>query len=110
MLINFKTQNETNTDPLPNEFVIMLKEMFRDMSNHTISNKITPHENLRTKWNLTSLADYQLGRMLSAWQNLGIHEFSRKYHRSTTDHEEVEILHIAEESILELREYYKALD
>ena len=50
MLINFKTHNETNTDPLPNEFVIMLKEMFRDMSNHTISNKITPPENLRIKF------------------------------------------------------------
>ena len=110
MLINFKTHNETNTDPLPNEFVILLKEMFRDMSNHTISNKIRPPENLRAKWNLISMADYQLGRVLSAWQNLGIREFSRKYHRSTTDHEDVEIWHIAEESILELREYWKTLD
>ncbi len=110
MLINFKTHNETNTDPLPNEFVILLKEMFRDMSNHTISNKIRPPENLRVKWNLTSMADYQLGRMLSAWQNFGIREFSAKYHRSTTDHEDIEIGHIAEESILELREYYKTLD
>ena len=110
MLINFKTHYETNTDPLPNEFTVMLKEMFRDMSNHTISNKIRPSEKLIVKWNLTSMADYQLGRMLSAWQNFGIREFSRKYHRSTTDHEEVEIWHIAEESILELREYYKTLD
>ena len=110
MLINFKTHNETNTDPLPNEFVIMLKEMFRDMSNHTISNKITPPENLRIKWNLISMADYQLGRMLSAWQHFGIREFSLKYHRATTDHEDVEIWHIAEESVLELREYYKILD
>ena len=110
MLINFKTHNETNTDPLPNEFVIMLKEMFRDMSNHTISNKIIPPENLRIKWNLTSMADYQLGRMLSAWQNFGIREFSLKYHRSTTDHQDIEIWHIAEKSVLELREYYKTLD
>ena len=110
MLINFKTHTETNTDPLPDEFVIMLKEMFRDTSNHTISNKIRPPENLRTKWNLTSMADYQLGRMLSAWQLLGIREFSLKYHRSTTDHQDVEIWHIVEESILELREYYKTLD
>ena len=110
MLINFKTHTETNTDPLPDEFVIMLKEMFRDTSNHTISNKIRPPENLRTKWNLTSMADYQLGRMLSAWQLLGIREFSLKYHRSTTDHQDVEIWHIAEESVLELREYYKTFD
>ena len=110
MLINFKTHYETNTDPLPNEFTVMLKEMFRDMSNHTISNKIRSPENLRAKWNLISMADYQLGRVLSAWQNLGIREFSRKYHRSTTDHEDVEIWHIAEESILELREYCKTLD
>ncbi len=110
MLINFKTHNETNTDPLPDEFVIMLKEMFRDMSNHTISNKIRPPENLRVKWNLTSMADYQLGRMLSAWQNFGIREFSAKYNRSTTDHQDIQIWHIAEESILELREYYKTLD
>ena len=110
MLINFKTHTETNTDPLPDEFVIMLKEMFRDTSNHTISNKIRPPENLRTKWNLTSMADYQLGRMLSAWQLLGIREFSLKYHRSTTDHEDVEIWHIVEESVLELREYYKTFD
>ena len=110
MLINFKTHYETNTDPLPNEFVIMLKEMFHDMARHTISNKIRPSEKLRAKWNLTSMADYQLGRTLSAWQNFGIREFSAKYHRSTTDHEEVEIWHIAEESILELREYYKTLD
>ena len=110
MLINFKTHNETNTDPLPDEFVILLKEMFRDTSNHTISNKIKPSEKLRVKWNLTSMADYQLGRMLSAWQLLGIREFSLKYHRSTTDHQDVEIWHIAEESVLELREYYKILD
>ena len=110
MLFNFKTHNETNTDPLPNEFVIMLKEMFRNISNHTISNKIRPSEKLKAKWNLTSLADYQLGRVLSAWQDLGICEFSKKYHRSTTIHEEIEIWNIAEESILELREYHKTLD
>jgi hypothetical protein len=56
------------------------------------------------------MADYQLGRMLSAWQLLGIREFSLKYHRSTTDHQDVEIWHIAEDSVLELREYYKTLD
>ena len=110
MLFNFKTHYETNTEPLPDEFVIMLKEMFRDMNNHTISNKIRPSEKLRAKWNLTSIADYQLGRTLSAWQDLGIHEFSLKYHRSTTHHEEVEIWNLAEESVLELREYHKTLD
>ena len=110
MLTNFKTHYEINTDSLPSEFVIMLKEMFQDMSNHTISNKITPPENLRTRWNLISLADYQLGRMLSAWQNFGIREFSAKYNRTTTNHEENEIWHIAEESILELREYFKTLN
>jgi hypothetical protein len=88
----------------------MLKEMFRDMSNHTISNKITPPEKLRAKWNLTSMADYQLGRMLSAWQLFGIREFFAKYNRSTTDYQDIQIWHIAEESILELREYYKTLD
>lgn len=110
MLINFKTHNETNMDPLPSEFVVSLKEMFRDMSNHTISNKIRTCEKLRAKWNLTSMADYQLGRTLSAWQDFGIRQFSLKYHRSTTDYQDVEIWHLAEESILELREYYKILD
>lgn len=110
MLINFKTHYETNTDPLPNEFVIMLKEMFHDMSNNIISNKIRPPENLRVKWNLVSMADYQTGRMLSVWQDLGIREFSRKYHRITTGHEDVQIWDIAEESFVELREYYKIMD
>lgn len=110
MLINFKTHYETNTDPLPNEFVILLKEMFRDMSRHTISNKLGPSEKTKSKWNLTRSGDYELGRMLSAWQNFGIREFSTMYHRTTTNHEEMEIWHIAEESILELREYFKTLD
>ena len=110
MLINFKTHNETNTDPLPNEFVIMLKEMFEDMARHSISKKLGPSEKTKSKWHLTSPGDYELGRMLSAWQNFGMREFSAKYNRSTTNHQEIEIMHLVEESILELREYFKTLD
>ena len=110
MLINFKTYSETNTDPLPNEFVIHLKKMFEEMSRQIISEKIRPPETIKIKWNLTSLADYQLGRMLPVWQDFGIHEFIKKYDRPTTDHQDVEIWDIAEVSFSDLREYYKTFD
>ena len=110
MLFNFKSHYETNTDPLPKEFVIMLKEMFRDISNHTISNKHKLHKKIISKWNLKSVADYQLGIMLCYWHHLGRQEFSAKYNRSTTDHQENEIIRIAEEYGLELHEEFKILD
>ena len=110
MMFNFKTKNETNTEPLPNEFVVMLKEMFADMSRQIIAEQIRPSETIRTKWNLPSLADYQLGRMLPVWQDFGIHEFSKKYHRSTTAHQDVKIWNLVEGSFSDLREYYKTFD
>ena len=110
MLFNFKTYSETNTDPLPNEFVIHIKKMFEDMSRQIISEKIRPPETIRIKWNLTSLGDYQLGIMLHFWLDFGMSEFTKKYGHPSTIHQDSEMWKIVQESFLELREYYKTFD
>jgi len=86
-----------------------LRKYLQERTNRLIEIKAEPPKSAYEKWDITSLGDFQFGRILESCTNDAMCMFGTKYDREWTDEEGREMQEIIDSSLIELRDYMKTL-
>lgn len=86
-----------------------LRRYVQERANRLIEIKAEPPKSAYEQWGITSLGDFQFGRILESCTRDAMDMFGIKYDREWTDDEGREMQEIINLSLLELREYMKSL-